>query len=161
MRRVTCTSAVLSVLVAISIATPTLAGECKRCGGSAACQQVCRLVCEEKKVEVTCWSWKEEEFCIPGPSKPGSKHCEEVCEFCEDGKDSESPVTKPKKFVWTEWIPGRAKIHTKKELLKRTVTKTIPSYKWVVEDLCEKCAAVPPTAKVASALPGSSTSLRD
>jgi hypothetical protein len=28
---------------------------------------------------------------------------------------------------------------TKKVLLRKTVTKTVPSYRWVVEDLCGNC----------------------
>ena len=42
-----------------------------------------------------------------------------------------------KDFVWYDWEPGCAKhIHTKKKLMKRTISKTIPGFKWVVEDLC-------------------------
>jgi hypothetical protein len=37
-------------------------------------------------------------------------------------------------------MPGSAKVHTKKKLMKKTVTKKVPSHKWVVEDLCDNCA---------------------
>ena len=32
-------------------------------------------------------------------------------------------------------------MHTKKKLMKKTETVTVPSYKWVVEDLCDNCEA--------------------
>jgi hypothetical protein len=145
MQRLTYSFTVVAVVLATSVPRLAFAGGCEHCGGNAACQKVCRLVCEEKKVEITCWGCKCEDFCVPGPSKPGCKHCETVCEFCEEGSDPKSPVTASKKFVWTEWIPGCAKVYTKKTLMKRTVTKTIPSYKWVVEDLCGNCeASLPP-----------------
>jgi len=45
-----------------------------------------------------------------------------------------------KPFVWTEWIPSDcASIFTRKKLMKKTVTKSVPSYKWVVEDCCPSC----------------------
>jgi hypothetical protein len=45
-------------------------------------------------------------------------------------------------FVWSHWTPcGCPKIVTKKKLMKKTVTKTVPAYKWVVEDLCPQCEA--------------------
>jgi len=130
--------AVLTLVVAIGIANRLRAAEgcCAHCGCDHACQKVCRLVCEEKKITTTCWGCKEEDFCIPGPSKPGCKHCDMVCEEC----DPKGPCVEPKKLVWREWIPGScAKVYTKKKLMKRTVTTTVPSYKWVVEDLCPQC----------------------
>ena len=121
---------------------------CDHCGCAAPCQKTCRLVCETKKVEITCWGCKCEDFCIPGPSKPGCKHCEMVCEDCDAGCDPNGVHYQPHKFVWTEWIPGCAKIHTRKKLMKKTITKTIPSYKWVVENLCPQCVAHSQSAAV-------------
>lgn len=114
-----------------------IAQSCDRCRDQGPCNKVCRLECETKKVEVTCWGIKCEEFCMFGPSKSVCKHCETVCEFCEE--DSDAISSGPKKFVWREWNPCSAKIFTRKKLMKRTVTKTVPSYKWVIEDLCETC----------------------
>lgn len=112
------------------------AGEsCAHCG-CAPCQKVCRLVCEEKKVPVTCWGCKAEDFCVPGPSRTSGQHTECVCGEC----DPNAPCVKPKKFVWTEWIPGGCpKVYTKHKLMRKTITKTVPSYKWVVEYLCPAC----------------------
>ena len=38
-------------------------------------------------------------------------------------------------------MPGGAKIYTKTKLMKKVETVTVPSYKWVVEDMCVQCAA--------------------
>ena len=129
---------VLALVALVSLANWARAGSgcCAHCGCAAGCQRVCRLVCENKKVTTTCWGVQNEEFCIPGPSTPNCEHCETVCEE----NDPKAPCTQPKKFVWTEWISsGHAKVHTKKKLMKKTVTKTVPSFKWVVEDLCPQC----------------------
>jgi hypothetical protein len=138
--------AVVAGLAALTANSQTASG-CDHCGGGGACQKVCRLVCENKKVEVTCWGCKCEDFCIPGPSKRGCKHCDTVCEFCDDC-DPNAVHAQPKKFVWYDWMPGCATIHTRKKLVKQTVTKTVPSYKWVVEDLCPQCVASAESAPV-------------
>lgn len=140
--------AALSAALAISSANLATAFGCDHCGQVCPCQKTCRLVCETKKVEITCWGCKCEDFCIPGPGKPGCKHCETVCEHCDEIGDPKGVHSQPQKFVWTEWIPGCAKIHTKKKLMKKTVTKTISSYKWVVEDLCPHCVANAQSAPV-------------
>ena len=130
---------VLSALVAlagpISGATWTIAGDggSAPCGRAAACQTNCRLVPEGKRVDVVCWGCKCEDFCVPGPSKPGCRHCDAVCESCMASGDSTLPLAGTKSFVWTEWLPSSARVYTKKKLLKRTVSANIPSYKWKVE----------------------------
>jgi hypothetical protein len=132
--------AFLLAVAAIVSATTALAGDgcCAHCGCTAPCQKICRLVCEEKKVEVVCWGCECEDFCVPGPSKPGCTHCETVCENC----DCDSEVcSKSKRFVWSEWFPCRAKVFTKKKLMKKTVTVTVPTHRWVTEDVCGQCAA--------------------
>jgi hypothetical protein len=122
---------------------------CAQCGCQQSCQKVCRLVREEKKVEIICWGCKCEDFCLPGPGTPGCKHCTTVCADCDAPADGDAPHVEPKRFVWFDWLPGCATMHTKKKLMQKKVAKTIPSYKWVVEDLCPgceakcECAAVP------------------
>jgi hypothetical protein len=69
-----------------------------------------------------------------------------VCGECNC--NPESPQTKPKRFVWTEWMPTRATMFTRHKLMKKTITKNVPSYKWVVEDLCPHCEANCPCASV-------------
>ena len=144
----------LALLIASAVRAQGADDCCAHCGCSGSCQKVCRLVCEEKKVDVVCWGCKCEDFCVPGHSKPGCRHCDEVCGTCDQPCDGTAPHAKSKNFVWIEWIPGCAKIYTKKKLMQKTVTKKVPSYKWIVEDLCPHCelscgrVAVTPGANV-------------
>ena len=115
-------------------------GCCDHCGGRSGVNKICRRVAEQKKVTVTCWGCEEEDFCLPGCSKPGCEHSEDVC-GCSKGC---CMCLKVKPFVWSEWTPSDcASIFTRKKLMKRAVTKTVPSYKWVVEDLCASCRKAP------------------
>ncbi len=71
-------SAGMLLLVLACMLVPTLAaheGErpCLHCHRHADCTKVCRLVCEEKKVEVTLWGCETEEFCVPGPKSSGKR----------------------------------------------------------------------------------------
>lgn len=112
---------------------------CAGCRGRHSCMRVCRLVREEKKVEVVCWGWACEDFCIPPPSRPGRRHCETVCDEYVGG-DPAPPHAKARKFTWTDWIPGCAtRLNTKNKLMKKVVTKKVPSFRWEVEDLCPAC----------------------
>ncbi len=131
------------VLCSYSIADSV---ECHRCGAHSACQRCCRLVVEEKKVTVTCWGIKDEEFCIGAPSCEKCEKCETVCNCKPDDKGVK---TGPKTWSWKIWEPSTsAYLFTKHKLMKRTETKTVPSYKWVVEDLCSECQAQTPEASV-------------
>lgn len=119
---------------------------CAHCGRGGECCKVCRLVCEDKKVEINCWGVKCEEFCVPCHGQECERHCEIVCEDCDC--DPEAPSSKPKKFVWTRWLPTKAEMLTRHKLMKKTITKNVPTYKWVVEDLCAQCSANCPCASV-------------
>jgi hypothetical protein len=135
---------VIIVVAAVAMNTDEASGghgNCARCGCAAECCKVCRLVCEEKKTEVYCYGCKCEEFCLPCPSKPGRCHYECVCDDCEHCEDPDAPLAKPKRFVWFDWFPGPARIYTRTKLMRKTETVSVPSYKWVVEDLCPDCAA--------------------
>jgi len=123
-------------------------GHCALCGCNAECNKACRVVYEEKKVEVVCWGSKCEEFCVPGCSKRGCKHCEMVCDFCDETQDSDAPSSSPKKFTWRDWVPGCARVYTKNKLMKKTIVKKVPAYKWVVEDLCSQCEAQSKSAQI-------------
>ena len=117
---------------------------CAHCGCHERVTKICKLVKEEKKITATCWGVEEESFCVNGPSCEGCVHCETICK--KDGADkSDSKVcSEPKKLTWTNWFPqSNASIYTKKKLMKKTVTKTVPSFKFVVEDLCERCRSHP------------------
>lgn len=170
-----CKFSALALSVALLLSTTAQAGEgcCAHCGCQTACQKVCRLVCEEKKVNITCWGCLCEDFCNPGPSHIDCVHCDEVCRECQEC-DAKTPYSEPKTFVWKDWIPGCAKgVYTKKKLMKKTVTKKVPSFKWVVEDVCAQCegecsgvevppdAQIPPPPKVsARVIPAASTATR-
>ena len=130
-------------------------GGCRHCGCNAnRCRKVCRLVQVDRKITTTVWGMECENFCVPGPSTPDCKQCDMVGGTVPGDK----VCSKPKRIVWTSWIPGCGQeIHTKRKLMKKTVTKTVSSYKWVVEDLCSECTAsveptvVPPGIKIPSA----------
>ncbi|MDX1968087.1 MAG: hypothetical protein SFV23_13005 [Planctomycetaceae bacterium] len=146
----------VAVALALCLATARIAtaGDdgCDHCGCASACHRICRLVAQDRKITTTCWGYSSEEFCDPGPSTRGCEHCETVCDECHAPK---APFVLPKRLVWTDWCAGGTNgSYTKKKLMKKTVTKTVPGYKWVVEDLCPTCeeacqnAAVAPGAQV-------------
>jgi hypothetical protein len=101
---------------------------------------VCRLVCEEKKVEVLCYGCKQEDFCVPRHGRCGCEHCETVCGECE-ACDPKVPHSEPKRLIWLDWIPTGAQMYTRTKLMRKTTTVKVPSYKWVVEDMCAECTA--------------------
>lgn len=122
--------------------TKAIAGEgcCSHCGCRAnRCRKICRLVQADRKITTTCWGMQCEDFCVPGPSTPDCRHCETVCSKEPDDKQI---CVKPKRLVWTSWIPGCGQeMFTKRKLMKKTVTTTVPSFKWVVENACPECMA--------------------
>ncbi|HEX5442947.1 MAG TPA: hypothetical protein VFW87_03920 [Pirellulales bacterium] len=95
---------------------------CQHCGRHTDCCKVCRVVCEMTKVSKPEFECECEDFCVPGPSQ-----CETVCDDCGN-----------KCRVYT---PGCAKVRTRVKLVRKEVVQEKPSYKWVVEDVCCKCAA--------------------
>lgn len=135
--------AALTKLLAVVVLGPTariFAGEgllhCRLCSSCDNCSKVCRLVKEDRKITTTCWGYKCEDFCAPAPSCPDHQNCETVCQSQGD----KEPIHCSKTLVWTHWVHGGCgTVYTKKKLMKKTVTKKVPSYKWVVEDLCAAC----------------------
>jgi hypothetical protein len=105
-------------------------------------------VCEVKKVDVVCFGTVCEDFCLPKHDKPGCEHCKIVCADCNEPYNPDAPYGKPKRFVWTDWIPGCATLHTRKKLMKKTEQVTVKSFKWVVEDLCPQCKSCCPLASI-------------
>jgi hypothetical protein len=63
-----------------------------------------------------------------------------VCGECDKEKKSDVHA-EPKRFVWSDWFPHGAQLYTRTKLMRKTEKVTVPSYKWVVEDLCAECAA--------------------
>lgn len=128
----------LSLLAGVSLRSHAGDHCCTQCGVANPCYQVCRAIPDQKKVPIVCWGLKSEDFCVPGPSCKVCQQCELAC---EPGDDPQAPCTHTKNFVWNIWSPSeRSRIYTRHKLMKKTVTKTVPSWKWVIEDLCEQCA---------------------
>jgi len=131
--------AFLAVLSGINVATWAGGLGCRHCGQERECRKVCRLECVDKKIVTTCWTVQDEDFCLPGPSCPGCSHSESVCDECDEFGNT--PAFGKIRF-WREWFPNTCgQVFTRRKLMKKTVTKTIPGYKWVVEDLCPACEA--------------------
>ena len=96
---------------------------------------------QQKDVEVICWGCKCEPFCVPGPGCPTCRHCQCVCPNCEGGCDPEKVHSQAKRFVWTDWVPSFAQMYTRTKLMKKTEKVKVPTYKWVVEEVCCDCAS--------------------
>jgi hypothetical protein len=131
-----------------TVTAATMKHGCTHCGCSCECRKVCRLVCEDKKVDVICWGCICEDFCLAKHDKVRCVHCETVCAKCNEPHDPKAPCVLPKRFVWKEWIPGCATMHTRKKLMKKTEQVTVKTFKWVVEDLCPQCESQCDVAKV-------------
>ena len=134
-------------LALVSAPTAARAGDCcAHCGCHSNCCKVCRLVCETKRVTKPEYDCECEDFCVPGPSK-----CTIECDECGN-----------KKKVYT---PRCAKIHTRTKLVKKEITKEEKTYKWVVEDLCgrcaERCAAANASSTAALAAAGPKPAVND
>lgn len=102
-------------------------GHCCHCGSESPCQKVCRLVCEMKEVTKVTYDCKCEDICVPGPSTRTPVCSCGSCDTC----------TK-KKYLWT---PHCAQVKTRKVPVKREEKVLKPTYKWVVEYVCDQCAA--------------------
>lgn len=85
---------------------------CQGCGCGSHVVKYCRVICEIKEVKEPKFSCVCEDFCVPGKSKK----------------------------CGCQWIPGCAKVHTKRKLVVSTDVKKKPSWKWVVEYRCPGCA---------------------
>jgi hypothetical protein len=128
----------VALLLSVAITAESRAQHCARCGTPHDCCKICRLEKSERKVSIVCWGVECEDFCVPGPSHRGDKHCETVCTPNDPHCGGVASQAKP--WVWFDWLPScSAQMYTRKKLMKRTITRTVPSYKWVVEDLCPRC----------------------
>jgi hypothetical protein len=94
--------------------------------------KVCKLVCEQKKLTVTCYGCKCKDICIPGRSEDGCKHCA-TCSGAAQAKCGECP---PKcEFCWRDWFPcSCAEARTVHVLTKYQAEKKVPWYHWEVVD---------------------------
>jgi hypothetical protein len=120
--------------IVLGFGTSAWAGCCAHCGRECECRSVCHLKCEKKKVTKVEFSCECEDFCVPCKSEKCGTQCEckSVEGLCGGCKEicCEKPVYRPTSAV----------IHTRKKLVKHEVTKEEPSYKWVVEKVCDGCS---------------------
>lgn len=94
---------------------------CQRCGCQDSCRKVCRLVCEMKETVKTTYSCVCDDVCVPGPSK----NCVSDCDRCSQPTQ----------------VPTCARVKTRKLLVKHEEKVQRPTYRWVVEYVCDGCAA--------------------
>src|SRR5262245_56484775 len=83
---------------------------CAHSGCQAACEKVCRLVCETKKVTKIEYSCQCEDFCVPGPSE----RCVTV-DCCGDKQ--------------VHYTPTCATVRTRAKLVKHERVEEKPSFK--------------------------------
>jgi hypothetical protein len=123
----------IALSLSLAFVSNVLADCCDHCGCDCGCRKVCHLKCDVKKVTKIEYSCECEDFCVPGKSQKCGTKCECHCKQCLLGCREhccEKPVYKP----------TCAEVHTKKKLIKHEVTKEVPTYKWVVETVCDDCA---------------------
>ena len=104
------------------------------CMGRPACGKVCKLVCGTTTLTAVGYGCECAEICIPGPSRPGCKHCDTTC--CCDNDIAGCP---PKiEFCWYDWFAcGCAKPRSIRVLTKYQAEKEVCSYHWEVVDGCD------------------------
>lgn len=101
---------------------------CHHCRCHTNCKKICRLECGKKKETKIEYECETEDFCVPGPShKRGYTY-----ECGPHGHKHRKPI----------WQPTCAKVHTRKKLIKKEVTKEVPDFKWVVEEYCCICGVL-------------------
>ena len=123
----------LALTLALAWTSRAAADCCEHCGCQCECQKVCRLICETKKVSKVTYGCECEDVCVPGPSD----HC---VTYDECGC---------KKHVYT---PTCATVRMRKKLVKHEEVKEVPSYRWVVENVCPACTRqTPPSMPAPSA----------
>jgi hypothetical protein len=121
----TCNLVVAAAAIVLSASSAQAGHFCHHCGCERNCKKVCRLECGTKKETKTEYAAECEDFCVPGHSKKCGVKIE-----C-DGQGHHH-----RKVIWQ---PTCAKVHTRKKLVKKEVTKEVPDYKWVVEEYCCVC----------------------
>jgi len=113
---------------------------CAECGGHVPCRRVvCRVVCDYKEVEKTCWDTKCEEYCLPIPKLcHHGESCQSGCGACAaaaDCTDCGGACGACQGGVQA------GKLRVRKKLMKRTIKVKVPVYKCQVKYLCGACEA--------------------
>ena len=121
----------------------------------SACGKVCKLVCETKKLTAIGYGNECKSICVPGPSRPGCKHCAVCCGECKCDPCTCCEHSTPKcEFCWRDWfVCGCCRPRTVKVLTKWQAEKTICWYHWeVVDRSCCDCASQIGDADVSESL---------
>jgi len=103
---------------------PVADGRCDLCGSGVGVCKVCVPKPKEKEIIKICWSYKCEDFCVPGPSE----YCGKKCNKDECGHWSSNV-----------WKPTCAEVRTKHVPVKTEVKRKVPGYEWKVEERCCGC----------------------
>ena len=99
-------------------------GHCDRCGSCERVRSVCVPVAVEREEKKTCWSYRCEELCIPGPSI-----------FCGESSACDECGT-----FWKQWWkPTCAHVITKRVPVRTEVVRKVPGYEWQVQERCCQC----------------------
>lgn len=118
----------LAVACGLLFCAVTVAQDCcQDCGCQQSVQRVCRLKCETKKVPKTAYSYVCEDFCVADPSEK----CGYTCVVDENGCERQVEHR----------VPTSARVYTRRKFVKTVTEKEEPSYKWVVECVCDQCLA--------------------
>ena len=86
-------------------------GRCDACGGCVCVHKVCVPKPKEREIKKVCWSYRCEEFCIPGPSDQCGEQCRKDTCGC---------------WWYDIWKPTWATMHTRKIPVKTEVTRKVP-----------------------------------
>lgn len=99
-------------------------GNCDLCGSCYCVRKVCVPKPKEREIKKVCWSYKCEDFCVPGPS-----------EYCgkKRGKDECGC------WSYDVWRPTCAEVRTKKVPVKTEVKRKVPGVAWSPEERCAAC----------------------
>jgi hypothetical protein len=115
---------------------------CHGCCNSCGCQNVktvCRLVCEMKDQVDFVYEKECEDYCLMGKSdKCGTKCVPDCHKWCGFHKE----------IIWKPHCS--CKVRTRCFLIKIPVVKQVPTYRCVVEHICNGCGAGCCTAQAAS-----------
>lgn len=99
-------------------------GRCDLCGSCSCVRKVCVPKPKEREIKKVCWSYKCEDFCIPGPSQYCGKKC---------GKDECGC------WSYDVWKPTCAHVRTKKVPVRTEVKRKVPGVEWKSEERCGAC----------------------
>ena len=103
-------------------------GKCDACGSCDCVRKVCVPKPKEKEIVKICWSYKCEDFCVPGRSEYcGKKYAKDQC-GC---------------WSYDVWKPTCAQVRTKKVPVKTEVKRKVPGVEWKLEERCSACRCRP------------------